>query len=125
MQEDQIYAMQDYMQQYQQLVCQYRSENASLRRQLAEGHADDSYDDAAAADAGNAQPAARYETAPNSNRRERPADNSRNSRTTRKLKCRMFRRSRRRHGTIESQTERRRRSEARERVRSASVGGVV
>ena len=32
MQEDQMWAMQDYIQQYQQLVCQFRSENASLRR---------------------------------------------------------------------------------------------
>lgn len=37
MQENQIYALQDYIQQYQQLVCRYRSENASLRRQMAEG----------------------------------------------------------------------------------------
>lgn len=29
-----MWAMQDYIQQYQQLVCQFRSENASLRRQL-------------------------------------------------------------------------------------------
>lgn len=36
MQEDQVYAMQDYVRQYQNLVCQYRSENASLRRQLAQ-----------------------------------------------------------------------------------------
>ena len=36
MQEDQLWAMQDYVQQYQQLVCQFRSENASLRRQLSE-----------------------------------------------------------------------------------------
>ena len=34
MQEDQLYAMQDYVSQYQQLVCRYRSENASLRRQI-------------------------------------------------------------------------------------------
>jgi hypothetical protein len=34
MQEDQMWAMQDYIQQYQHLVCQFRSENASLRRQL-------------------------------------------------------------------------------------------
>jgi hypothetical protein len=33
-QEDQMWAMQDYIQQYQQLVCRFRSENASLRRQL-------------------------------------------------------------------------------------------
>jgi hypothetical protein len=38
MQEDQMWAMQDYIQQYQQLVCQFRSENASLRRQLNEDH---------------------------------------------------------------------------------------
>jgi hypothetical protein len=37
MREDQIYALQDYIQQYQQLVCQYRSENAALRRQVSEG----------------------------------------------------------------------------------------
>lgn len=36
MEEDQLYAMQDYIAQYQQLVCKYRSENASLRRRLAE-----------------------------------------------------------------------------------------
>ncbi len=36
MREDQMWAMQDYIQQYQQLVCQFRSENASLRRQLNE-----------------------------------------------------------------------------------------
>jgi len=35
MQEDQIYALQDYINQYQRLLCQYRSENASLRRQLS------------------------------------------------------------------------------------------
>jgi hypothetical protein len=39
MQEDQMWAMQDYIQQYQQLVCRFRSENASLRRQLNEEHA--------------------------------------------------------------------------------------
>lgn len=37
MQEDQIYALQDYITQYQQLLCRYRTENASLRRQLADG----------------------------------------------------------------------------------------
>jgi hypothetical protein len=36
MQEDQLYAMEDYLEQYQQLVCKYRSENAKLKRQLAE-----------------------------------------------------------------------------------------
>jgi len=34
LQEDQLYAMQDYISQYQQLVCRYRSENASLKRRL-------------------------------------------------------------------------------------------
>jgi hypothetical protein len=34
MHEDQIYAMEDYITQYQQLVCKYRSENAALRKQL-------------------------------------------------------------------------------------------
>jgi hypothetical protein len=34
MQEDQIYAMEDYLAQYQQLVCKYRSENSALRQQL-------------------------------------------------------------------------------------------
>jgi hypothetical protein len=51
MQEDQMWAMQDYLQQYQQLICRFRSENASLRRQLNEersGVAD-----------GNPQPATR------------------------------------------------------------------
>ena len=38
MQEDQIYSMQDYIHQYQQLVCQYRNENASLKRQLSQGY---------------------------------------------------------------------------------------
>jgi hypothetical protein len=37
MQEDQIYALQDYISQYQQLVCRYRSENESLRRKLSDG----------------------------------------------------------------------------------------
>jgi hypothetical protein len=36
MQEDQMYAMEDYLAQYQQLICKYREENAALRRQLAE-----------------------------------------------------------------------------------------
>jgi len=36
MQEDQIYALQDYITQYQQLVCRYRSENESLRRKLSD-----------------------------------------------------------------------------------------
>ncbi|HEY3395827.1 MAG TPA: hypothetical protein VGK58_24205, partial [Lacipirellulaceae bacterium] len=40
MHEDQIYAMEDYITQYQQLVCKYRSENAALRKRLA----DDYYD---------------------------------------------------------------------------------
>src|SRR4051794_12383632 len=38
MQEDQMWAMQDYLQQYQQLICRFRSENASLRRQLNVEH---------------------------------------------------------------------------------------
>jgi hypothetical protein len=38
MQEDQVYAMQDYVRQYQDLVCRQRSENASLRRQLSEAY---------------------------------------------------------------------------------------
>jgi hypothetical protein len=38
MQEDQLYAMEDYISQYQQLVCKYRSENAALRRQMADGY---------------------------------------------------------------------------------------
>jgi hypothetical protein len=36
MQEDELYALEDYLDQYQKLVCKYRSENAALRRQLAE-----------------------------------------------------------------------------------------
>ncbi len=44
MQEDQVYAMQDYVNQYQDLVCRYRSENASLRRQLGQGYYNDSHD---------------------------------------------------------------------------------
>jgi hypothetical protein len=36
-QEDQIYAMQDYLADYEQLLCQYRSENAELKRQLVTG----------------------------------------------------------------------------------------
>ncbi len=36
MQEDQIYAMEDYLAQYQELICKYRAENAALRRQLGE-----------------------------------------------------------------------------------------
>jgi hypothetical protein len=35
MQEDELYAMEDYVAQYQQLVCKYRTENAALKRQLA------------------------------------------------------------------------------------------
>jgi hypothetical protein len=38
MQEDQIYALQDYVNQYQRLLCKYRSENASLRRQLSKSY---------------------------------------------------------------------------------------
>jgi hypothetical protein len=40
MHEDQIYAMEDYITQYQQLVCKYRSENAALRKQLADEYYD-------------------------------------------------------------------------------------
>jgi hypothetical protein len=36
MQEDQIYAMEDYLAQYQQLLCEVRAENAALKRQIAE-----------------------------------------------------------------------------------------
>jgi hypothetical protein len=36
-QEDQIYAMEEYLAQYQQLLCQVRAENAALRRQIREG----------------------------------------------------------------------------------------
>jgi hypothetical protein len=35
LQEDKIYAMQDYLAQYQQLLCQVRAENAALKQQLA------------------------------------------------------------------------------------------
>jgi hypothetical protein len=34
MQEDKIYALQDYLSEYQQLLCQYRQENEALREQL-------------------------------------------------------------------------------------------
>jgi hypothetical protein len=34
MQEDKIYALQDYLAEYQQLVCQYRAENEALKEQL-------------------------------------------------------------------------------------------
>ncbi len=36
MQEDELYALEDYLEQYQQLVCKYRTENAALKRELAE-----------------------------------------------------------------------------------------
>jgi hypothetical protein len=36
LEEDQLYAMQDYISQYQQLVCRYRRENATLKRQLTD-----------------------------------------------------------------------------------------
>lgn len=36
-QEDQIYAMEDYLEQYQDLLCEYRAENAALKRQIAWG----------------------------------------------------------------------------------------
>lgn len=35
-QEDQIYALQDYLAEYQELVCQFREENESLKRRLAD-----------------------------------------------------------------------------------------
>jgi hypothetical protein len=38
MQEDQIYALQDYVTQYQQLLCRYRQENSALRQQMAGGY---------------------------------------------------------------------------------------
>jgi hypothetical protein len=40
LQEDKIYAMEDYLTQYQQLVCKYRSENAALRRRMADEYYD-------------------------------------------------------------------------------------
>jgi hypothetical protein len=36
MQEDQIYALEDYLAEYQQLLCKMRAENAALRQQLAD-----------------------------------------------------------------------------------------
>jgi hypothetical protein len=36
-QEDQIYALQDYLAEYQQLLCEYRQENESLKRQMVTG----------------------------------------------------------------------------------------
>jgi len=36
MQEDELYALEDYLDQYQKLVCKYRAENAALKRQLAD-----------------------------------------------------------------------------------------
>jgi hypothetical protein len=36
MQEDQLYALEDYLEEYQRLVCKYRAENAALKRQLAD-----------------------------------------------------------------------------------------
>jgi hypothetical protein len=36
MQEDQIYAMEDYLAEYQKLICKYRMENAALRQRLGE-----------------------------------------------------------------------------------------
>ena len=37
LQEDKIYALQDYLSEYQQLVCQYRSENEALKEQMQDG----------------------------------------------------------------------------------------
>jgi hypothetical protein len=42
MQEDQIYAMEDYLAQYQQLLCQSRAENAALKRRIRENGSDES-----------------------------------------------------------------------------------
>jgi hypothetical protein len=42
MQEDQIYAMEDYLSQYQQLLCEVRAENAALKQQIANLQDDDS-----------------------------------------------------------------------------------
>ena len=36
-QEDQIYALQDYVSEYQQLLCEYRRENEALKRQMVTG----------------------------------------------------------------------------------------
>ena len=36
-QEDQIYALEDYLSEYQQLLCDARSENAMLKRQMVQG----------------------------------------------------------------------------------------
>lgn len=36
-QEDQIYALEDYLQEYQQLLCDARAENAALKRQMVQG----------------------------------------------------------------------------------------
>lgn len=36
-QEDQIYALEDYLSEYQQLLCDARNENATLKRQMAQG----------------------------------------------------------------------------------------
>jgi hypothetical protein len=68
MQEDKLYAMEDYLAQYQQLVCQYRTENASLRRQLES--IDSSSEDLPAR--GTRQRARDVEAAP----RETPTDES-------------------------------------------------
>jgi hypothetical protein len=35
MQEDELYALENYLEEYQRLVCKYRTENAALKRQLA------------------------------------------------------------------------------------------
>jgi hypothetical protein len=35
LQEDELYALENYLEEYQQLVCKYRTENAALKRQLA------------------------------------------------------------------------------------------
>jgi hypothetical protein len=71
MHEDQIYAMEDYITQYQQLVCKYRSENAALRRRLA----DEYYD-------GGELPAPRQTPRAESGQTAPPADTSIESRDT-------------------------------------------
>ncbi len=40
LQEDKIYAQQDYLEQYQRLICQYRAENVALKQKLAEQSTD-------------------------------------------------------------------------------------
>jgi len=51
-QEDQIYALEDYLQEYQQLLCDARAENAALKRQLVQGQFRDGGPSSATDDAG-------------------------------------------------------------------------